>query len=108
MERVTATVDLEEAKVIQNPIGGEALRMSSDLFRHGLEVGLEHATAMPDCNVTGTHPLATGRIVLAHLKEGLDYYARLACMELEMEITVALASGDCERAARKRLELADA
>jgi hypothetical protein len=47
------------------------------------------------------------RVFLAHtLKESLDYYLRLACMELEMELTNALAAGDSERALVKRRDLA--
>ena len=61
-----------------------------------------------DANVSNNHPVLTGRIVLAHLKEGLDYYLRLNCMELEMELTGALENRNAERAAEKRRALAEA
>jgi hypothetical protein len=40
-------------------------------------VELEHGTRYPEANVTNNHPILTGKIVLAHLKETLDYYQRL-------------------------------
>ena len=46
--------------------------------------------------------------MLAHLKEGLDYYLRLECMELEMELADALATRNLEKAVKKRRELAKA
>jgi hypothetical protein len=70
-------VNLEEAKLIAQQVGGEALQVSLDKFRRGLEVELEHGLQFPDANVTNNHPILTGKIVLAHLKEMLDYYTRL-------------------------------
>jgi hypothetical protein len=67
-----AKVKIEEAAVIQKLIGGEALAVSSEDFRDGLEVELEHGLAFSDANVTNNHPILTGKIVLAHLKETLD------------------------------------
>jgi hypothetical protein len=45
-------------------------------FRVGLDVELEHGTRFKDANVTNNHPLLTGKIVLAHLKETMDYIIR--------------------------------
>ncbi|HEX7423063.1 MAG TPA: DUF5661 family protein, partial [Terriglobales bacterium] len=59
-------------------------------FRNGLEVELEHGTKYPEANVTNNHPALTGKIVIAHLKEALDYYRRLEIMELEIDIHKAL------------------
>ena len=101
-------VDEQEAEVIREIIGGEALEIPLAEFKMGLEIELEHGTQFPAANVSGNHPVATGRIVLAHLKESLDYYLRLACMELEMELTAALSDGNSERAKIKRRELAAA
>src|SRR5262245_46221735 len=67
-----AKVKIEEAGIIQKLVGGEALAISSEDFRDGLEVELEHGLAFSDANVTNNHPILTGRIVLAHLKETLD------------------------------------
>jgi hypothetical protein len=106
--RTSVTVDNSEAEIIRKIVGGEALDISLSDFRLGLEVELEHGTMFSDANVSNNHPILTGRIVLAHLKEGLDYYLRLNCMELEMELTGALVSRNAERAAEKRLALAEA
>ena len=106
--RTGTTVDDSEAEIIRKIIGGEALDISPSDFRLGLEVELEHGTMFSDANVSNNHPVLTGRIVLAHLKEGLDYYLRLNCMELEMELTSALANRNAERAAEKRLALGEA
>ena len=35
--------------------------------------------------MTGSDPIVTGKIALAHLKEFPDYYTRLKKMELEAE-----------------------
>ena len=78
-----AKVKIEEAAVIQKLIGAEALAISSEDFRDGLEVELEHGLAFSDANVTNNHPILTGKIVLAHLKETLDYYVRLQVAEIE-------------------------
>jgi hypothetical protein len=101
-------VDHHEAEVIRKQVGAEAMDIPLEAFRIGLKIELEHGTRYPDANVTGNHPIATGLIVLAHLKESLDYYTRLQCMELEMELDNALASGDADRAFAKRRALAEA
>jgi hypothetical protein len=106
--RKDSRVEEREADVIRRIIGGEALEIPLLEFKSGLEIELEHGTQFPEANVSGNHPIATGRIVLAHLKESLDYYLRLACMELEMELTQALADGNSERAVVKRRDLAAA
>jgi len=97
-----------EAEVIRKIVGGEALNISLDDFKRGLEIELEHGLQYADANVTNNHPILTGRIVLAHLKEGLDYYLRLECMELEMDLAGALATRNLEKAVKKRRELATA
>jgi hypothetical protein len=97
-----------EAEIIRKIVGGEALNIPLDDFKLGLEIELEHGLQYADANVTNNHPILTGRIVLAHLKEGLDYYLRLECMELEMELADALATRNLEKAVKKRRELAKA
>lgn len=106
--RTDASVDSDEAEIIRKIVGSEALDISLADFKLALEVELEHGTMFSDANVSNNHPVLTGRIVLAHLKEGLDYYLRLKCMELEMELTNAIAAQNAERAAQKRLALAEA
>jgi len=94
-------VTLEEAKRIREAVGGEALLISVDDFKQGLDVELEHGIQFPDANVTNNHPLLTGMIVLAHLKEMLDYYIRLEVAELEGDLLKAFQAGDANKAARK-------
>jgi hypothetical protein len=48
-----------------------------------MDVELEHGLRDPETNVTGSDPVATGKIALAHLKEFPDYYTRLKRMEEE-------------------------
>jgi hypothetical protein len=98
-------ISLEEAKILQAEVGGEAMLISIDEFKQGLEVELEHGIQFPDANVTNNHPILTGMIVLAHLKEMLDYYIRLEIAELEGEILKALQSGNADKVTRKYQQL---
>jgi len=81
----------EEAAIIRAEVGAEALMVSEDVFRKGLEIELEHGVQFSDTNVTNNHPILTGMIVTAHLKESLDYYQRLEVAELEGDLLKALA-----------------
>ncbi len=92
-----AEVTDEEARRIQAEVGGETSELTTAQFRQGLEVELEHGVAFPDANVTNNHPLLTGRIVLAHLKEMLDYYDRLNVAELEGDLLKATRAGNAEK-----------
>jgi hypothetical protein len=94
-------LSLDEAKIIQAEMGSEAMLISTGAFKQGLEVELEHGTQFPDANVTNNHPILTGMIVLAHLKEMLDYYARLEVAELEGDLLKALQAGDVAKVTRK-------
>ncbi len=44
--------------------------------------------------MTNNHPILTGKIVLAHFKESLDYYNRLEVAELESDLLKAVAAKD--------------
>ena len=103
-----AEVTAEEAGIIQAYVGSEAELISVDEFRRGLEVELEHGLVFPDANVTNNHPILTGKIVLAHLKEMLDYYARLEVAELEGDLLKASRAGDAEKLAKKYRLLVEA
>jgi hypothetical protein len=100
-----ASVTIEEAQIIRNAVGAEATQITADEFRRGLEVELEHGLQFPDANVTNNHPLLTGKIVLAHLKETLDYYSRLEVAELEGDMLKALIKGDLGNLADKYRKL---
>lgn len=98
-------VEAAEAEIIRRETGGEALNVSVEDFRSGLEVELEHGIRFPEANVTNNHPLLTGRIVVAHLKETLDYYLRLEVAELEGDAMKAVLAGNKERLAAKYAKL---
>jgi len=93
-------VQVEEARIIQAAVGSEALQIPVEWFQQGLEVELEHGLQFPDANVTNNHPLLTGKIVLAHLKEMLDYYLRLDVAELEGDLLKASRKEDAEKLSR--------
>jgi hypothetical protein len=101
----TAKVEVDEAKIIREHVGGEALEITVEEFQRGLEVELEHGVQFQDSNVTNNHPLLTGKIVLAHLKETLDYYNRLEVAELEGDVLKALLSDNKDRLVDKYRKL---
>ena len=103
-----AEVELREAEIIRELVGGESQDVSVEEFQRGLEVELEHGIGIPDANVTNNHPVLTGKIVLAHLKENLDYYTRLEVAELEGDILKAVLSGDQAKLASKYQKLLEA
>ena len=88
----TGEVLPEEAKVILAEVNVEGMDIRLEGFRRGLEVELEHGTRFSDANVTNNHPILTGKIVLAHLKESLDYYERLEVAEIEGDLLKAIRS----------------
>ena len=87
--RGDSAVLLEEARVILSEVNTEGMNIDVESFRKGLEVELEHGVRFKDANVTNNHPLLTGKIVLAHLKETMDYYERLEVAELEGDLLKA-------------------
>ena len=78
---------IEEARRIGTEIGIDWDTSPFDVneFRDGLDVELEHGLHDPQTNVSGSDPVVTGKIALAHLKEFPDYYTRLKKMESEAE-----------------------
>ena len=98
----------EEAEVILSLVNTEKMDIDLDEFRAGLEVELEHGTQFKDANVTNNHPVLTGKIVLAHLKESLYYYKLLEVAELEGDLLKAIEGGDGSKVKRVYRRLADA
>jgi hypothetical protein len=84
----------EEAKIILSHVNTEGMKIDLKEFSTGLEVELEHGVRFKDANVTNNHPLITGMIVVAHLKESLDYYKLLDVAEAEGDLLKAVAAGD--------------
>ena len=87
-------VTAKEAKVILGIVNTERMPIDLEEFRTGLDVELEHGTQFKDANVTNNHPIVTGKIVLAHMKESLDYYKLLEVAELEGDLLKAVARGN--------------
>ena len=93
-----ARVKLAEAKKILKQLNKGGMKIDPEQFRAGLEVELEHGTMFPRYNVTNNHPMLTGKIVLAHFMEMLDYYQRLEKAELEGDLLKALQKKDMTKA----------
>ncbi|OGL52735.1 MAG: hypothetical protein A3G31_03700 [Candidatus Schekmanbacteria bacterium RIFCSPLOWO2_12_FULL_38_15] len=66
-------IPTEEAEAVLSALDVPTMKIDSSIFKAGLEIELEHGTRYPEANVTNNHPLITGRIVVAHLKESMDY-----------------------------------
>jgi hypothetical protein len=92
-----AKVTAREAGVVLKAVNVEKMPVPPEAFRRGLEVELEHGTRFKDANVTNNHPILTGMIVLAHLKEMMDYYERLEVAELEGDLFKAVKTGNLEK-----------
>jgi hypothetical protein len=89
-------------------VNTEKMAIELEEFRTGLDVELEHGTRFRDANVTNNHPVVTGMIVLAHLKESLDYYKLLDVAEAEGDLAKAVSSGDVEKTRKCFKKLAEA
>jgi hypothetical protein len=100
-----AKVTPEEARAILQEVNAEGMPIPLVDFVIGLEVELEHGTRFADANVTNNHPILTGKIVLAHLKETMDYYQRLDVAELEGDLLKAMAAKNLPKAANKYRKL---
>ena len=90
-------VTAKEAAVILKVVNAKKMGIALEEFRMGLEVELEHGTMFDDANVTNNHPILTGMIVLAHMKETLDYYERLDVAEVEGDLLKAVLSGKIDK-----------
>ncbi|MCW4035448.1 MAG: hypothetical protein NWF03_08810 [Candidatus Bathyarchaeota archaeon] len=82
----------EEAKTILAELDAAGMNIELKDFKLGLEVELEHGVRFAEANVTNNHPILTGKIVLAHFKESLDYYQRLEVAEIEGDLLKAVVS----------------
>jgi hypothetical protein len=98
----------KEAKAILKEINQEKMKIDPEEFRKGMEVELEHGVRFKDANVTNNHPILTGMIVLAHLKESLDYYKLLDVAELEGDLLKAVAAGNSKKIQKEYKKLAGA
>ncbi len=92
-----ASVSMKEAKIILSEVNLKKMDIDPAEFKSGLEVELEHGIQFKDANVTNNHPVLTGKIVLAHLKESLDYYRLLEVAELEGDLLRAISKGQTKK-----------
>ncbi len=90
-------VPIDDARAVLAELDVGDMKVDPEEFRRGLEVELEHGTMFAEANVTNNHPILTGKIVLAHFKETLDYYRRLDVAELEGDLLKALVAGKQEK-----------
>ncbi|MEN6468196.1 MAG: DUF5661 family protein [Smithella sp.] len=107
-KRTKAVVSDEEAYKVLEIVNTESMMIPLDDFRMGLEVELEHGTRFKDANVTNNHPILTGKIVLAHLKETMDYYRRIDVAELEGDLLKAILEGNAAKIKSKYEKLTEA
>ncbi len=98
----------EEASKILELVNTTKMDIALDTFRQGLEVELEHGTIFKDANITNNHPVLTGKIVLAHLKETMDYYKRVEVAEIEGDLLDAVMSKNLDRIESKYKKLIEA
>lgn len=101
-------ISAQEAQVILSEVNVEKMNIDLDEFRQGLEVELEHGTVFKDANVTNNHPIITGKIVLAHLKESLYYYKLLEVAELEGDLVKDIAAGNISKLKSRYVKLSNA
>jgi hypothetical protein len=98
----------EETATVLKLVNTTNMDISLETFKQGLEVELEHGTIFEDANVTNNHPILTGKIVLAHLKETMDYYKRIDVAEIEGDLLDAVLSKNIERIESKFKKLVEA
>ncbi len=103
----TPEVTLKEARTILQLVNPDNMKISPEDFRIGLEVELEHGLMFKQFNVTNNHPVLTGKIVMAHFMEMLDYYKRLEVAEIEGDLLKAVIAKNVtkiQKYARKRAQ----
>jgi hypothetical protein len=101
-------VSQEEATTILEIVNTKSMDIPLETFRKGLEVELEHGTRFDDANITNNHPILTGKIVIAHLKETMDYYQRIDVAEMEGDLLKAILSRNLEKIEAKYKKLIEA
>lgn len=105
IEKRDPSVTEEEASTILDIVNTQGMDIPLENFRKGLEVELEHGTRFEDANITNNHPILTGQIVIAHLKEMMDYYERIKVAEMEGDLLKAIKSRNIEKIESKYKEL---
>jgi hypothetical protein len=101
-------VTVQEARIILPHVNTEKMKIPLKDFKIGLEVELEHGLMFKQYNVTNNHPLLTGKIVMAHFKEMLDYYKRLDVAEIEGDLLKAVTAKNMDKIQKYYKKLAKA
>jgi hypothetical protein len=99
---------MKEARIILPHVNTEKMKVPLEDFKIGLEVELEHGLMFKQYNVTNNHPLLTGKIVMAHFMEMLDYYKRLDVAEIEGDLLKAVAAKNMNKIQKYYKKLAQA
>jgi hypothetical protein len=107
-EKTDPAVSGGEAAMVLSIVNSQSMDIPLESFRKGLEVELEHGTRFDDANVTNNHPILTGKIVLAHLKETMDYYERIDVAEFEGDLLKAVLSRNLDKIEVKYQKLIEA
>jgi hypothetical protein len=98
----------QEARIILPHVNTEKMKIPLEDFKIGLEVELEHGLMFKQYNVTNNHPLLTGKIVMAHFREMLDYYKRLEVAEIEGDLLKAVTAKNMDKIQKYYKKLAKA
>ena len=101
-------VTVQEARIILPHVNTEKMKIPLEDFKIGLEVELEHGLMFKQYNVTNNHPLLTGKIVMAHFMEMLDYYKRLEVAEIEGDLLKAVTAKNMDKIQKYYKKLAKA
>jgi hypothetical protein len=101
-------ITMNEARIILPHVNTENMKIQLEEFKAGLEVELEHGLMFKQYNVTNNHPLLTGKIVMAHFMEMLDYYKRLEVAEIEGDILKAVVAKNMDKIRKYHKKLAQA
>jgi hypothetical protein len=98
----------QEARIILPHVNTEKMKIPLEDFKIGLEVELEHGLMFKQYNVTNNHPLLTGKIVMAHFREMLDYYKRLDVAEIEGDLLKVVTAKNMDKIQKYYKKLAKA
>ncbi len=101
-------VTTKETTAILKAVNIKNMPVPMEVFKQGIEVELEHGIRFEDANVTNNHPILTGKIVLAHLKETMDYYERLEVAEIEGDLLKAILAKNFKKVEDKYKKLVKA
>jgi hypothetical protein len=101
-------VTVKEARAILQHVNPDKMKISLEDFKTGLEVELEHGLMFRHYNVTNNHPILTGKIVMAHFMEMLDYYKRLEVAEVEGDLLKAVVAKNMTKIQKYARKLAQA